>query len=83
MGEIEAFEPVAETQTHMLADSWFHCKRVCKAAQQLGWEFSGRLKSNRGMRLIGPDDRREWLARVKALLRKVRLDRTDFRRSLI
>lgn len=61
ISEIAAFEPVAETQTHVLVDSWFHTKRVRQAAQKRGWEFSGGLKSNRVMRLIDPEGRREWL----------------------
>jgi len=61
VSEIETFEPAADTQTHVLVDSWYHSKRVRKAAQQRGWEFSGGLKSNRIMRLIHPDDSREWL----------------------
>ena len=59
--QIERFEPVAETHTHVLIDSWYHCKRVRKAAQARGWDVSGGLKSNRVMRLITTDGSREWL----------------------
>jgi hypothetical protein len=59
--EIERFEPVPGTQTHVLIDSWFHCKRVRRAAQKRGFEVSGGLKSNRVMRLIAEDGSREWL----------------------
>jgi len=59
--QINAFEAVTGTQTHLLIDSWYHCKRVRKAAQQRGWHVSGGLKSNRVMRLIDADGRREWL----------------------
>ncbi len=59
--QIETFEPVADTQTHLLIDSWYHCKRVRRTAQQRGWHVSGGLKSNRVMRLIDADGRREWL----------------------
>ena len=45
----------------MLIDSWYHCKRVRKAAQKRGWDVSGGLKSNRVMRLIAEDGSREWL----------------------
>jgi hypothetical protein len=27
--QIEGFEPVAGTHTHVLIDSWYHCKQVC------------------------------------------------------
>jgi hypothetical protein len=59
--EIHQFEPVPETQTHVLIDNWFHCKRVRKAAQKRGFEVSGGLKNNRMMRLITEDGSREWL----------------------
>ncbi len=60
--EIEHFEPVEETRTHVLVDSWYHCKPVRKAAQTQGWHLSGGLKSNRVLRLVTEDGRREWLA---------------------
>jgi len=61
ISQIEAFAPAAETHTHVLIDSWYHCKRVRKAARQRGWDISGGLKSNRVMRLIAADGSREWL----------------------
>jgi len=59
--EIEQFEPVAGTHTHLLIDSWFHCRKVRRAAQKRGWDVSGGLKSNRVMRLINADGSRTWL----------------------
>lgn len=59
--EIEQFEPVAGTQTHVLMDSWFHSKKVRRAAQKRGWAVSGGLKRNRVMRLISPTGHRTWL----------------------
>jgi hypothetical protein len=59
--EIETFEPVPGTQTHVLIDSWYHCKQVRRAAQKRGWQVSGALKSNRTMRLIAEDGTRTWL----------------------
>lgn len=61
VAQIEGFEPVTETHTHVLIDSWYHCKRVRSAAQQRGWDVSGGLKSNRVLRRITDDGRREWL----------------------
>jgi hypothetical protein len=60
--EIEQFEPAPGTQTHVLIDSWYHCKRVRKAAQKRGWDISGGLKSNRKVRLIAEDGSRQWLS---------------------
>jgi hypothetical protein len=65
IAEIEGFTPVSGTQTHVLVDSWFHCKRLRKATRQRNWDLSGGLKSNRVMRLIntdgGQNGSREWL----------------------
>jgi hypothetical protein len=59
--EIETFKPVPDTQTHVLIDSWYHCKQVRRAAQKRGWQVSGGLKSNRTMRLIAEDGIRTWI----------------------
>jgi hypothetical protein len=59
--EIERFDPVVGTHTHVLVDNWFHCKQVRKTAQKRHWDISGGLKSNRVMRLIHADGSREWL----------------------
>lgn len=58
--QIETFSPAADTHTHVLIDSWYHCKPVRKAAQRRGWDVSGGLKSNRTLRLLGPDGQRTW-----------------------
>lgn len=62
VAEIEQFEPVTGTHTHLLIDSWFHCRRVRRAAQKRGWDVSGALKSNRKLRQIDADGHRTWLA---------------------
>jgi hypothetical protein len=59
--QIEGFEPVTGTHTHVLIDNWYHCKQVRRAAQKRGWDVSGGLKSNRVMRRIATDGNREWL----------------------
>jgi hypothetical protein len=59
--EIKNFEPVPNTHTHVLLDSWYHCKQVRRAAQKRGWQLSDALKSNRTMRLIADDGTRTWL----------------------
>ena len=73
--EIECFEPVAETHTHVLVDSWYHCKIVRKVAQKRDWDISGGLKSNRVMRLISDDGDREWL---KLSQYATRLEKNDW-----
>ncbi|MCB9075992.1 MAG: transposase [Anaerolineaceae bacterium] len=59
--EIEQFEPVEGAHTHVLMDSWFHCRKVRRAAQKRGWDVSGGLKRNRVMRQINSDGSRTWL----------------------
>jgi hypothetical protein len=50
VSQIESFDPVVGTHTHVLIDCWYHCKQVRRAAQKRGWDVSGGLKSNRVMR---------------------------------
>jgi len=73
--QIETFEPVAGTQTHVLIDSWYHCRAVRRAAQKRGWQISGGLKSNRSLRLIDENGEREWL---KLSAYAARLQRSDW-----
>jgi len=73
--QIEIFEPVASTQTHVLIDSWYHCRAVRRAAQKRGWNVSGGLKSNRVMRLIDDQGNRQWL---KLSAYATRLQRSDW-----
>jgi hypothetical protein len=61
VAEIETFAPVAGTHTHLLIDSWYHCRRVRRAAQRRGWDVSGGLKSNRLIRIDTPEGKREWV----------------------
>ena len=61
VAEIEAFMPVAKTHTHVLVDSWYHCRRVRRAADRRGWDASGGLKSNRWMRISTPAGGLEWV----------------------
>ena len=58
--QIETFAPVPDTHTHVLIDSWYHCKQVRRAARKRDWQVSGALKSNRTMRLIAEDGTRTW-----------------------
>jgi hypothetical protein len=59
--QIEDFEPVAGTQTHVLIDSWYHCRAVRRAAQKRSWEVSGGMKNNLVMRLVSEEGERQWL----------------------
>jgi len=51
---IREFEPVPNTQTHVLVDSWFGCKRIWKAARERGFLITSGLKCNRALRITDP-----------------------------
>src|SRR5262249_54993383 len=53
--QIESFEPVQDTDTHVLMDSWFGCKAVWKAARQRGFHITSGLKANRSIRVANPN----------------------------
>jgi hypothetical protein len=47
---VAEFEPVDQTETHVLADSWFICRELWRASKKRGFAISGGLKSNRKLR---------------------------------
>jgi hypothetical protein len=47
---ITEFEPVEQTKTHVLADSWFQCRHLWKACRARDFAISGGLKCNRKLR---------------------------------
>lgn len=53
------FEPAEQTKTHVLADSWFACRKLWKACKKRGFALSGGLKANRKMRV--EDAEGKWL----------------------
>lgn len=59
--EIEAFEPMPNTHTRVLVNSWYHCRRVRRAADRRGWDISGGLKSNCLMRISTSEGGQEWV----------------------
>jgi len=48
---VENFQPLPDTHTHVLVDSWYLNKRLWKATKVRGWDITGGLKSNRRVRL--------------------------------
>jgi SRSO17 transposase len=49
---VRDFIAVEQTQTHVLADSWFACGKLWKACRKRGFAISGGLKCNRNMRTL-------------------------------
>jgi hypothetical protein len=59
---IRTFEPVANTRTHVLMDSWYTCRRLWRLVLGRGWAITGGLKANRKMRVERPERGRAYLA---------------------
>lgn len=57
---IRDFQPVADTLTHVLLDSWYTCKATWKAAHDRGFLITSGLKRNRFMRLEDPNAPKGW-----------------------
>ncbi|MFQ6030352.1 MAG: transposase [Dehalococcoidia bacterium] len=52
---IGEFQPLAGTVTHVLVDAWYTCRGVWRAAAERGFLFTGGLRTNRWLRLAGPE----------------------------
>jgi hypothetical protein len=50
--QIDRFEPVAGSRTHVLLDSWYACKRLWKLARSKGYLITTGLKNNRSLWLV-------------------------------
>lgn len=48
---VDDFQPLNETHTHMLVDSWYLNKKLWKTVRSRKWDLTGGLKSNRCIRL--------------------------------
>jgi hypothetical protein len=51
---IREFDPVPNTQTHALVDSWFGCKRIWRAAREWGFLITSGLKCNWSLWIADP-----------------------------
>jgi len=60
---IQEFEPLPDTHTHLLADSWYVNKRIWKAVKARHWDLSGGLKKNHKLRTEDVEGNLLW-ARV-------------------
>lgn len=57
---IATFEPVPDTVTHVLLDTWYTCKRIWRTARQRGFLITSGLKCNRSLRLEDPESPKGW-----------------------
>lgn len=58
---VETFEPLPNTHTHVLVDSWYLSKRLWKAVRKRHWDLTGGLKCNRPIRLEDSQGIVTWL----------------------
>jgi hypothetical protein len=58
---IRDFQPVANTLTHVLMDSWYTCKRIWRAARQRGFLITSGLKANRWLWVTDAQGRGHWM----------------------
>lgn len=48
---VQALVPLPGTQTHVLVDSWYTCRRLWRVARARGFHVTGGLKTNRWLRV--------------------------------
>ena len=58
--QIRNFEPVPDTVTHVLLDTWYTAKRIWQAARERGFLITSGLKNNRWLRIEDPEAPGGW-----------------------
>jgi len=58
---VEHFEPLPETHTHVLIDSWYINKRMWKAVKRRHWDLTGGLKANHKLRALDAEGQPIWM----------------------
>jgi len=57
---IQEFEPLPDTGTHVLIDSWYVNKRIWKAVKDRKWHLTGGLKKNHKLRITDAQGQKIW-----------------------
>ncbi len=57
---IRTFDPLPDTRTHVLVDSWYGAKAVWRAARDRHFLITSGLKANRSLRVAEPDAQQGW-----------------------
>ena len=55
------FEPLPDTCTHVLIDSWYVNKRIWKVVQGRKWHLTGGLKKNHKLRITNAEGEKVWM----------------------
>jgi hypothetical protein len=58
---IRDFQPVPNTLTHVLVDSWYTCKRIWRAARERGFLITSGLKANRWLWATDAQGQGRWM----------------------
>ena len=58
---IREFEPLPQTRTHVLVDSWYVNKRIWKAVKTRKWDLTGGLKKNHKLRTADVEGNLIWM----------------------
>jgi hypothetical protein len=61
--QIQNFTPPDGTETHVILDSWYNCKRIWKTARDRNFKITTGIRSNRWLRVpceITPDTPKGW-----------------------
>lgn len=58
---IRDFQPVPDTLTHVLVDSWYTSKRIWRAARERGFLMTSGLKSNRWLWVTDAQGQGRWM----------------------
>ncbi len=58
---IRDFQPVTNTLTHVLVDSWYTCKRIWRVARKRGFLITSGLKSNRSLWVTDAQGQGRWM----------------------
>ena len=58
---IQQFEPLLNTHTHVLVDSWYVNKRLWKAVKARRWDLTGGLKKNHKLRTTDVEGNLIWV----------------------
>jgi hypothetical protein len=59
---IREFEPISETHTHVLIDTWYVNKRIWRAIKERKWDLTGGLKSNHKLRVVDAAGQKVWMS---------------------
>lgn len=60
VSQLQTFEPLATTHTHVLLDSWYSAKRIWKTARQRGFCITTGVKNNRSLRVEDANEQQGW-----------------------